>query len=368
MRLSSYARGGYRRYLSWILNYLRYWIFRAFRSRGQLLVLISSFQHPYVRNLRHSMNRRVFFAPIPQWHLWGIRIPLRDVDIFHLHFIDEMGLNLEETNTFVTRLRAAGTKIVWTGHDLIPHDKDYALFEPLFAVWARAADGMIHHSRSGEEIMRARYNFRSDCEHTVIMEAYSRYHANLELRSHRTEIEQSYHLEPSPIRICIIGNPRTERKVVDFLEAVHRSSNQDLQVVCWSLKNSENVPIDDRISIAESWIFVEDDVISERLAMCDLLAIPVAPDGEMLTTGLVGDAIGMGLGNLLSSWNFLSETAGQVGIVCGDTIDEIANSLNHLTKADVERVKLASRQSRKHRHPDIACTQILGFYLRLKEK
>lgn len=368
MRLSSYARGGYRRYLSWVANFIGYLSFRIHHAKGELLVLISSFQHPYVRNLRFSLKGRVFFSQLPQWHLRAVPIPLRTVDIFHLHFINEMALDVEGTRSFIRRLQIAGTKIVWTAHDLIPHNKDYTQYEPIFALWAQATDGMIHHSRSGEEMIRARYNFRPDCEHVIIMEAFSRNHANLAIREQRSAIERSYGLEPAPIRIALIGNPRVERKVIDFLEGVHQSSNQNIQVVCWSLRPTEDSPKDPRIAIAESWKFVEDEEITERLAMSDLLAMPITPDGEMLTTGLVGDAFGMGLGMLNSSWNFLTETTADAGIFCGDTVDEIAQSLNRLTEPDVLQAKRASLRIREDRNWSNTGSQHLALYERMRAK
>ena len=368
MRLSSFARGGYRRYFSWVANFIGYVWFRIHHEKGELLVLISSFQHFYVRNLRSSLKGRVFFSQLQQWHLLAVPIPLRSVDVFHLHFINEMALDLEGTRSFIRRLQTAGTKIVWTAHDLIPHDKDYAQFEPIFALWAGAADGVIHHSRSGEKMMRARYNFRPDCEHVIIMVAFSRDHANLAIREQRSNIERSFGLEPAPIRIALIGNPRVERKVMDFLEGVRQSSNQDIQVVCWSLRPTEDPPKDIRIAIAEPWKFVDDEEILKRLAMCDLIAIPITPEGEMLTTGLVADAFAMGLGMLNSSWSFLAETTGDAGIFVGDTVEDITQSLNRLSQSDVEQAKRASLEIRERWNASSTGSQHLAFYERISAK
>jgi glycosyltransferase involved in cell wall biosynthesis len=276
-----------------------------------------------------------------------------------------MALDVAGTESLIRRLQRAGTKIVWTAHDLIPHNKDYARYEPIFALWAEAADGMIHHSRSGEELIRARYDFRPDCEHVTIMEAFSRDHDNLALRDRRSDIERKYGLAPAKIRIGIVGNPRVERKVLDFLEGVCESSNHDIQVVCWSLRPTETAPTDPRIAIAEPWSFVEDEVITERLAMCDLLALPITPDGEMLTTGLVPDAFGMGLGMLISSWNFLIETTQDAGIHCGDGALEIARSLDRLSEGDVLLSKSASVRIRDDRNWTNAGAQHLAFYERI---
>jgi hypothetical protein len=300
--------------------------------------------------------------------LRAVPIPLRTVDIFHLHFIDEMALDVEGTRAFIRRLQTAGTKIVWTAHDLIPHNRDYTRYEPIFALWAGAADGVIHHSRSGEKAIRTRYNFRPDCEHEIIMHAFVPDHANLALREQRANIERTYGLAPAPIRIALIGNPRVERKVVDFLEGVRQCSNQNIQVVCWSLRPGENAPKDVRIAIAEPWRFVDDDVITERLAMSDLLALPMASDGEMLTSGLVSDGFGMGLGILIGPWSFLTETAADAGIFCGSTIDEISQSLNRLSDTDVAEAKRASLRMREQWDWSNTGMQHLAFYRRVRAR
>ena len=365
LRKSVYVRDSFRRYVSWIVPFSRYLFTKVPGVKGKPIVLISSFQHPYVRNLRQSSQRDLVFMPWRQPALFAPRISLQEVRIFHLHFIDELGLDLEGTQEFIERLRSTGTAIVWTGHDLIPHDKNYTHFEPLFSAWAQAADGVIHHSRSGEKRLRASYNFRSDCEHVVIANSYRREHADHRLRRHRREIEASFGLASAPIRVGLIGMPRVERRVVDFLVGVTRSTNQDIQVVCWSLHPSETAPRDERIAIAENWHYVDDDVMLRRLAICDLIAIPIAPEGEMLTTGLVSDALGMGLGMLISSWDYLTEIAGDAAIYCGNTANEIADSLNRLVIDDVVKARQASMRIRDERHWDHARVPMLEFYRRV---
>lgn len=362
LKMSFYIRDGFRRYVSWTLPYSRYLAARDLKVEPNPLVVISSFQHPYVRNLRQSLRRDVVFLPWRQPGLFAPRIPLQKVEIFHLHFINELGLDLKSTEELIGRLRSAGTAIVWTGHDLISHDKDYARFQPLFSAWAQAADGVIHHSRSGEIRLRARYSFRSDCVHTVILHPFRREHANHRLRDQRAEIEESLGVDSTTIRVGLIGMPRVERRVVDFLNGVAQSTNRDIQVVCWSLRPTESAPIDERIAIAESWQYVDDDLLSKRLAICDLIAIPIAPEGEMLTTGLTSDALGMGLGMLISSWDFLSEIAGEAGILCGDTASEVAESLNRLVIDDVVKAKEESMLIREEHHWDKARAPLLEFY------
>jgi len=292
-------------------------------------------------------------------------VPLRDVDVFHLHFVNELGLDLDQTRQLIDQLRSSGTKIVWTAHDLISHDKDYDRFEPLFATWANAADGVIHHSHYGERLMRGRYNFRAECEHLVITHGYRREHSDLRLRDQRSQIERTYGIAPASIRIGLTGMPRVERDVLGFLDGVAASDNRDIQVVCWSLRPGDVTPDDERIAIAEPWRYVDENEIERRLAMCDLIAIPIAPDGEMLTTGVVSDAVAMGLGMLISSWEYLSERAGEAGITCGDSSAEISDALSRLNIVEVERAQRASLRLREQRHWDKLSEPLVDFFKRV---
>ena len=84
-------------------------------------------------------------------------VGLRDVDLFHLHWpewlaFDDLAAHLD----LIAVLRYEGLPIVWTAHNLTPHDKRAEVYDPIYAAWAAAADGVIHHTAWGEERMRAR--------------------------------------------------------------------------------------------------------------------------------------------------------------------------------------------------------------------
>jgi hypothetical protein len=114
------------------------------------------------------MRGAMLFVPIRQRHQFAAPIKFIHADIFHLHFVDELGLNLNATAALIGQLQATGTKIVWTAHDLTPHSKLHDQFDPIFSAWAAAADGVIHHSQFGEKLLRERYDFAPYAIHTVI--------------------------------------------------------------------------------------------------------------------------------------------------------------------------------------------------------
>lgn len=363
--LSLFIVGIYRRYLVWIPPTLWYLVSRSGwrrRPAGSLTVIMSSYEHPHVQNLRGALRDDVLFVPVLQRHRFALPLRFIHADIYHLHFIDELGLDLDATNAMIGQLQAAGIEIVWTAHDLTPHSKRRDHFDPIFSAWAAAAAGVIHHSRFGEKLMRERYAFAPDAIHTVIENRYRREHADLTLLGQRADIEADLGLSSTPIRIGLLGSPRVERKVMDFLRGAALSTSHDFEIVCWSLRPWEKAPHDARIAIAEAYRYSSDETHSRRLAICDLIALPFDPDGEMLTTGLVADAFAMGRGILSSDWGFLSETCRDAAILCGHTPSSVAACLDQLTVGDVRTVQEASRTLRESHDEESIRQPVLELY------
>ena len=77
------------------------------------------------------------------------------------------------------------------------------------------------------------------------------------------------------------------------MRGVAASSRDDIQVACWSLADTDDVPDDPRIVVAEPYEMTDSAAYAQRLAVCDLLAMPFDPEGEMLATGTVFDAVGL---------------------------------------------------------------------------
>jgi glycosyltransferase involved in cell wall biosynthesis len=111
--------------------------------------------------------------------------------------------------------------------------------------------------------------------------------------------------------------------------------------VCWSLAWGETAPEDPRIAIAERYRHADEATYSARLAACDALALPFDPAGDMLATGTLADAIGVGLPALVSDWPFLTEMLGDAGIRVGHTAAEITPALDALTREQLDAARRA---------------------------
>jgi glycosyltransferase involved in cell wall biosynthesis len=88
---------------------------------------------------------------------------------FHLE--ENWGRGRRETPESLHRLRDHGCKLIWTMHNLAPHNaigQDHAGYHRLYQQFAQLADGVVHHSRWGEQMARNAYAFRPECRHAII--------------------------------------------------------------------------------------------------------------------------------------------------------------------------------------------------------
>lgn len=62
----------------------------------------------------------------------------------------------------------------------------------------------------------------------------------------------------------------------------------------------------------------------------------------MLTTGIVADAIGLGLASLVSDWGYLDEALGPAGIFYGSTVEELTACIDGLTDDELHSAGAAA--------------------------
>lgn len=312
-----------------------------------LRVASTAHGHWYDRLLYAPMADRVRGMPAPLGVLADRSVDLDDVELLHLHWPEWFGFDDPSVHAeLITTLADRGIPIVWTAHNLTPHDRRPEVYDPIYQQWATAADAVIHHSEYGRARMLARYSFRPVCRHETIVHGHF---GELWPAAHtmtRAEAERGLGFEPTNIRIGLVGAPREDKKVLEFLDAVTRCTREDIQVACWSLRIDQTAPDDPRIVVADRYRGVDDVIYATRLAACDVLAFPFDPEGDMLATGTIADAIGVGIPALVSEWPFLTEMLGGAGIPCGHTASTIAAALETLTRADVDTAAAAMKASR----------------------
>jgi len=325
------------------------------RVTPALRIASTAHGHHYDSSLYGPLRGRVLGLRSPIGAFADRGVHLDDLDAFHLHWPEWLAFDdLDEHRRLVALLRTHRVPVVWTAHNLTPHEKRPDRYDAVYQVWAGAAAAVIHHSAWGEARIRERYRFAPGVRHVVIPHGHFGSLHRSAADVPRAELEADLGLAPTPLRIGLLGAPRQDKLVLEFLRGVAACRRDDLQVVCWSLRPDEVAPVDPRIAVAEPYDMVDAETYARRLAACDLLALPFDPDGEMLATGLAADVIGLGLGALVSDWGYVAEVLGEAGIPCGHTASSIAAALDTL---DVERVP-AARAAARERQGELAWTVI----------
>lgn len=335
----------------------------SLRVTPALRVASTAFGHHYHDSLYGPLAGRVvaLAPPIGTFARRGVTID--QLDALHLHWPEWFAMDdLDEHRRLIALLAEHRIPVVWTAHNLTPHDKRPEVFDPIYQAWADAVDAVIHHSSWGEARMRERYRFPDTTRHVVIPHGHfgSLYAAAADRP--RAEIEAELSLPPCGRRIGLLGAPRAEKEVQAFLDGFAGSGRDDLQLVCWSLGPDDVVPDDPRIVAAEPYEMVDADLYARRLVACDLLALPFDPGGEMLATGVAADVVGLGLGALVSDWGYLAEVLGPAGIPCGHTPGSITAALDALTEEQVRAARAASRSLQAAQSWLVVAEQTLALF------
>ena len=289
---------------------------------------------------------------VPESLAWNARERAqfaRRVDQLHLHWPEwtlmAAGPDLGAHRGFIAGLQQEGTRIVWTMHNLVPHAKDTA-FVPIYEAWAGAADLVLHHSEWGRDRALSAYGFRATCRHVVIPHAAWPTLDDARGDDDRAATEEELGLRPGALRLGVVGAPRAEKDVGLVMRAVARSAREDLELVVLSLDVAEDVPVDQRI-VARRYENVDRATYERRLHALDALVMPFDPDGDMLATGTVGDAVAAGLPVLASEWSFLAEALGDAALTYGRTEDDLLASLETLDRAELAHAAAAARALRE---------------------
>lgn len=284
-----------------------------------LRVLTTAQTHHYHRTIYDPLvaDRRVVDRQISTTRLLTDDGYLDGWDQFHLHWPEWfLGPDAGRHREAAARLRDTGVRIVWTQHNLVPHDKDARLPE-IYAIWAAAADGVVHHSEYGRRRVEERYGYRRGAIHAVIPHPHF---------GHLSGDAPPAGERSGPIRLGVLGAPRAEKDVQAVLDAFAATTRNDLELHVWSLRGDEVVPDDPRIT-TETYRMVDRAQYDERLRSLDALVLPFA-ESDMITTGTTGDVIGAGIAALVSDWGYLAEALGDAGIPFGDDLTATIEGLD----------------------------------------
>jgi hypothetical protein len=307
----------------------------------------TAFGHHYDEALYSPIADRVIERPPPVGWQATAESTFADIDLVHMHWPEWVAFDdLAAHEAILRNLREYGVPVVWTAHNLTPHEHRPDVYDPIYAAWARDAAAVVHHSEYGKARMLARYEFGAACRHVVIPHGHFGGMWSAAGLPDRATAEARLGLAPCAIRIGLVGAPRADKLVQAVLDGVAGCRRDDVQLVCWSLDRDDTVPDDARIAIAERYRGCDAATYATRLAACDALALVFDPDGDMLATGTAADAQGVGLPALTSEWGYLTETLGAGAIPCGHTATSIAAAIDALTPDRIAAAAAATRERR----------------------
>lgn len=312
-----------------------------------LRIVSTGFGHHYNDSLYRPLADRTRVGPLPftaATQPEPLRALAAQTDQFHLHWPEwtlPIG-HVDAHRRLIDGLRSGGVRIVWTQHNLTSHMKDTDS-RPVYQAWAAAADLVLHHSDWGRRLALDTYDYGVQTRHVVIPHAHwGRPDLSTDGTRVRRDVEQEMGLRGGVLRLGIIGAPRAEKDVELVMRAVARSRRDDIELLVLSLRGDEEVPDDPRI-IARPYEMVTRDEYDRRLSAFDALVMPFDPEGEMLATGTVGDAVGFGLPTIASSWPYLTEALGEAAITYGSTEDDLVACLDHLDGPALDDAAAAAR-------------------------
>ncbi|HXY81312.1 MAG TPA: hypothetical protein VEH55_08075 [Gaiellaceae bacterium] len=276
---------------------------------------------------------------------------LEAFDVFHLHWPEWLPQRSDPRahERLIAALGRAGVAIVWTQHNLVPHDKQTrgAIVHQL---WADAAAGVIHHTHWGERVSREKYRFRTDAAQCIIPHP----HFGPVLASRgwsRPEVEDELGLRRGALRLAVVGYPRVEKDVDLAMRAVAAARRTDVELLVVCLWPGQDPVADSRI-VAFPYEEVARAVYDDRLRAVDALVMPFRPTG-MLTTGTVGDAVAHGLPCIVSDWPFLAEALPGATIPYGRTAEDLTACIDGLTTQALTAARAGAIALRRSMSPEL---------------
>ena len=233
--------------------------------------------HPYDRSLYEPLADRVVATAMgfPDDSL--VR-RLQDVDVLHMAWPEWWsGVDPKRTAEVLEQIRASGTAIVWTQHNLLPHFFKSGEAAACYQQWAEAADAVVHHSRSGQAVALSTYDYGADTRHHVIPHGHWGRDYEAVASTTREDVEAAEGWPSCGLRLAVIGSPRQEKDLQGVVDAVAACRRDDVQLVI-RVDLSVAVPDDPRI-IAEHG-HVDTHRYLRRMMAYDAVVLPFRPLGH----------------------------------------------------------------------------------------
>lgn len=178
-----------------------------------------------------------------------------------------------------THRALSGTKIIWTVHNLRPHERrDSALTEWYFGSFVKLVDGAISLSDFGRKKLLDEWEVLRHRPHTVVHHGH--YRDDFEAFSSREEARRVLGLQNSDKILLSLGMIRDYKNLPVLAELVRESDNPNLKVIVAGPGKCEHDEakllsasrIDSRVMIDIG--LVPSETVAIYFAACDLVVLP----------------------------------------------------------------------------------------------
>jgi beta-1,4-mannosyltransferase len=280
--------------------------------------------NPYQRLLAHELERRgVEVAAGVRLTPLGVLRARRRIDAVHLHWLEILAFDarrrgaplldaLRAARLWLTLLvlRAARVRVVWTVHNLRPHElarpRLYAL---LRRTAARVADDVVVHSRHAAELVRREFRPRGEV-HVAAHGSYLRWYAAP--TACRRELRERYGLPEDGFVFLVFGQIRPYKRVAAAIETFRTIEDPSVRLLVAGSPRTDHerrelertAARDPRVGLELRWI----------------------PDEEVASLHRVSDAVVLNYGEDFSSGALMLAWSLGVPVVApaGGAVDEIA--------------------------------------------
>lgn len=331
--------------------------------------MTSRYGHRYDKALYEPLAGRVEHIGVPASYPGdetALRAALQGIDLFHMHWPELLlGPEIDQHVRLIEILRDRRVRIVWTQHNLLPHIQHRA-WPAIYQLWADAAQGVIHHSQWGKERTHDFRSYRPDAIHRVVRHGHWGAIRTNEESLDRDALARPYGMDPARTHLGVLGAPRRGKDLRLVVDGFLASDRDDLDLSIFSLADGETVPAHSRIH-GRAYKLASRAAYNRRLAFIDVLVLPFRDDGSMLTTGIIGDVIGVAKPAIVSDWSFLSETFGDAAIVYGHDAEGLRRALDELDSATLDDCSDAMRALQPAHAWERSAAETLDLFERVLE-
>ena len=240
--------------------------------------------------------------------LWAAR---PDVDLIHIHWPQALytyaggprllrpAISWLKLAAFVLRLRVArrlGYRLVWTIHQVYPHDRTPSLRDRLAArSLARAADVLIAHDETTAESARRELGASAS---TIVVIPHGSYVGIYPPGRSRRDVRQELGVPDSAFAFLVFGELRAHKEVARVLEAFATTHAGNLALVIAGMpKDADTISALERYASKDARVrlkleFVYAEHVAELFAACDAVIAP-RTDGGTSGSLILGPSLGL---------------------------------------------------------------------------